>query len=69
MREVRKWYKFLIGEPEGKGYSEEISVRWYDNIRMDLSEMRWEGVDRMHLAQDRDQWRALENQVMNSCVP
>jgi len=34
-------------------------------IRMDLRETGWEGVDWMHLAQDRDQWRALVNTVMN----
>jgi hypothetical protein len=32
---------------------------------MDLREMEWKGVDWMHLAQDRDQWRALVNTVMN----
>jgi hypothetical protein len=25
----------------------------------------WEGVDWFHLAQDRDQWRAIVNTVMN----
>jgi hypothetical protein len=28
---------------------------------MDLREIGWEGVDRMHLAEDTDQWKALEN--------
>jgi hypothetical protein len=32
---------------------------------MDLREVGWEGVDLMHLAQDRDQWRAIVNMVMN----
>jgi hypothetical protein len=35
---------------------------------MDLRDMRWEGVDRMHLAKDRDQWRALVNMVINLLV-
>jgi hypothetical protein len=30
--------------------------RWKDKIRIHLREIRWEGVDWMHLAQDRDQW-------------
>jgi len=37
---------------------------WEDNIKMLLSEEGWEGVDWMHLAQDRDQWRTVVNMVM-----
>jgi hypothetical protein len=40
-----------------------------DNTKMDLSETGWEGVDWMHLAQDRDPWRAFVNTVMNLWVP
>jgi hypothetical protein len=36
---------------------------------MDLREIGWEGVDWMHLAQDRYQWRAVVNTVMNIQVP
>jgi hypothetical protein len=36
---------------------------------MDLREIRWDGVDWVDLAQDRDQWRALVNMVMNLRVP
>jgi hypothetical protein len=43
--------------------------RWEDNIKMDLRKKGWEGVDWMHLAQDRDQWRVLLNMVMNLRVP
>jgi hypothetical protein len=39
--------------------------RWDDNIRMDFSEVSWKGVDWIHLARDRDQWRVLVNTVMN----
>jgi len=39
------------------------------NIRMDLSETEWEGVDWIHLAQDRDQLWAVVNMVMNLWVP
>jgi hypothetical protein len=39
------------------------------NVRMDLMEIGWEGVDWIHLAQDRDQWLALVNTVMNLRVP
>jgi hypothetical protein len=37
-----------------------------DNIKTDLREIGWDGID---LAQDRDQWRALVNTVMNLQVP
>jgi hypothetical protein len=40
-----------------------------DNIKMDLREIGWDGVDWIDLAQDRDQWRALVNTVMNLRVP
>jgi hypothetical protein len=36
---------------------------------MDLREMGWRGMDWAHLAQDRDQWSALVNTVMNLRVP
>jgi hypothetical protein len=36
-----------------------------DNIRMDLREIGFEGVDWIHLAQDGDQWQALVITVMN----
>jgi len=41
------------------------SRRWEDNIRMDLTETGGEVEDWIHLAQNRDQWRALVNTVMN----
>jgi hypothetical protein len=40
-----------------------------DNIKMDLGEIRWDGRDWIELAQDRDQWRALVNTVMNLRIP
>jgi hypothetical protein len=40
-----------------------------DDIRMDLREMGWKGVDWMHLAQDRDQWLALVYTVVKLWVP
>jgi hypothetical protein len=43
--------------------------RWEDNIRMDLEDIGWEGVDWMHLGEDRDHWQALVNTVMNLWVP
>jgi hypothetical protein len=40
-----------------------------DNIKVDLRERKWDGLDWIDLAQDRDQWRALMNTVMNLQVP
>jgi hypothetical protein len=40
-----------------------------DNIKMDLREIGWDGVDWMDMVQDRDQWRVLVNTVLNLRVP
>jgi hypothetical protein len=40
-----------------------------DNIKIDLRERGWDGMDWIDLAQDRDQWRVLVNTVMNLRVP
>jgi hypothetical protein len=40
-----------------------------DNIKIDIREIGCDGVDWVNLAQDRDQWRALVNTVMNLLVP
>jgi len=41
-----------------------IMFIWEDNVRAVIREVWWEGVDWMHLAQDRDQWWDLVNMVM-----
>jgi hypothetical protein len=43
--------------------------RWLDNIKIDLTETGWDGMDWIDLAQDRDHWRAFVNTVMNLLVP
>jgi hypothetical protein len=53
------------GNPEGKRPLGRPRRRWVDNIKMELGEIGWDGMDWIHLAQDRDQWRALVNTVMN----
>jgi hypothetical protein len=65
---MRYAYNIFIGKSEGKRPLGRSRRRW-GNIRMDLGETGWEGVDWMHLAQDRDQWRARMNTVMNLRVP
>jgi hypothetical protein len=60
---IRNTYKVLIRKPEGRKTLGRPSRIWEENIRMDLREIGCEGVDRIHLAQDRDQWRAVVNMV------
>ena len=58
-----------MGKPEGKRPLGILRRRWEDNIKMDLREVGWGGMDWISLAQDRDRWRALVNAVMNLWVP
>jgi hypothetical protein len=52
-----------VGKPEGKRPLGRPRSRWVDNIK--ILEIGWDGMDGIELAQDRDQWRALVNTVMN----
>jgi hypothetical protein len=65
MRSKRNAYRLLVG----KRLLGRPTSRWVDNIRMDLGEVGWDDVDWIGLAQDRDQWRAFVNSVMNLQVP
>jgi hypothetical protein len=69
MGERRGAYRALVGKPEGRRPLGRRRRRWEDNIKMDLREVGWGGMDWMNLAQDRDRWRALVNAVMNLRVP
>jgi hypothetical protein len=65
MEEKRNAYRILVGKrPLGRPRH-----RRMDNIKMDLREMGWGGMDWINLAQERDQWRALVNMVGNLGVP
>jgi hypothetical protein len=69
MGERRGAIRALVGKPEGRRPLGRPRRRWEDNIKMDLREVGWEGMDWINLAQDRDRWRALVNAVMNLRVP
>jgi hypothetical protein len=58
-----------VGKPEGKRSLGRPRRRWVDNIKMDLREIECDGVDWGDVAQDRDQWRALMNTVLNLRAP
>jgi hypothetical protein len=58
-----------VGKSEGKRPLGRPKSRWVNNINMDLTEIGWGGMDWIDLAQDRDQWRVLENTVMKLRVP
>jgi hypothetical protein len=66
--EKRNAYRTLVGKPEGKRPLGRPKIRRVDNIKIDLREIGWGGVDWIDLAQDRDQWRALVNTIMDLLV-
>jgi hypothetical protein len=65
MGEGRGAYRILVGRPEGRRPLGRPRSRWEDNIKTDLQELGWGGMDWIDMAQDRDRWRALVNAVMN----
>jgi hypothetical protein len=69
MGEKRNACRILVGKPEGKRPRGRPRRRWVDNIKMDVREIGWDDMDWIDLAQDRDQWRALVETVMNLRVP
>jgi hypothetical protein len=58
-----------LGKPEGKRPLGRPRRRWEDNIKMDLREKGWGGMDWIDLAEDRNQWRTFLYTVMNFRVP
>jgi hypothetical protein len=67
--EGRGVYRVLVGRPEDKRPLGRPWRRWEDNIKMDLRETGIDGANWIRLAQDRVQWRAFVNTVMNLRVP
>jgi hypothetical protein len=62
-------YRILVGKPEGKRPQGTSRHRLVDNIKMDLREIEWDGMDWIDLDQERDQWMALVSRVINLQVP
>jgi hypothetical protein len=67
--EKRNSYRILVRKPDGKRPLGRPRRRWVNRIKMDLRERGWDGTDRIDLAQDREQWKALVNTIMNLRVP
>jgi hypothetical protein len=73
-RHVAQWkkinaYRILVGRPEGKNSLRRPRRRWVGNIKLDLRDVRWSGMDWIYLAQDCYQWRDLVNTVIKFRVP
>jgi len=58
-----------VGRIEGKKPLGRHRHRWEDNMKMDLQEVGWGGMDWLKLAQGRDRWWALVNVVLSLQVP
>jgi hypothetical protein len=69
IEEGRGVYKVLVGRSEGKRPLRRPKRRWEDNIKMDLWEIGIDGANWIRLAQDRFEWQASVNTVMNLRVP
>jgi hypothetical protein len=71
--DARNESRILMGKPEGRKEGKRplgrSRHRWEVNIEMYVREIGWGGVDRLDLAQDRDQWPADVSIIMNLRVP
>ena len=69
MGEGRGVYRVWVGKPEEKRSLGRPRSRWEGNIKMDLQEVGCGIMGWIELAQDRDSWWALLNDVMNIRIP
>jgi hypothetical protein len=69
MGKKRNAYRILMGKPAGNRSLGRSRRRWVDNVKIDLREIGWGGMDWIDLAQNRDRWRALVNTAVNLRVP
>jgi hypothetical protein len=69
MEEGRDVCRVLVGRPKGKRPLGRPRCRWEDNIKPDLREIEIDWANWIQLAQDRVQWKAFVNMVINLQVP
>jgi hypothetical protein len=62
-------YRVLVRKPEGRRPLGRPKRKWEVNITMGLREVGWVGMDFIDLAQDRERWQAVVNEVLNLWVP
>jgi hypothetical protein len=65
----RNAYRILMEKLLGKRSLGRPRRRWVDSIKIDLREIEWDNMDCIDLVQERDQWKALVNMMMNIRVP
>jgi hypothetical protein len=65
MEDERGVYRVLVGKPEGKRPLGRPRRRWNGNIKMDIQEVEYGGMDWIGLVRERDRWLAIVNAVMN----
>jgi hypothetical protein len=65
MAEIMNSYTILVGKHERKRFLGWSLREYEDNIKLYRKDIRYDGVNWSHLAQDRDQWWALVNTIMN----
>jgi hypothetical protein len=64
MRKKMNAYGIWVVKPDGKRPLRRPRRKWVDDIKMDLGEIGWFGMDLIDLAKDKDQWRAFVNTLM-----
>ena len=69
MGEKRNAEGVLVGKSEGKRPSGRYRHRQEDNIKIDLKELGWDGVDQIQLALNRERWWAVVDMVMILLFP
>ena len=65
MQESKIAYRVLVGKSEGRRSLGRPKRIWEQNIKIEVTEVGWGGMDWIYLAQDRVRWRAVVNVVMN----
>jgi hypothetical protein len=61
--------RILVGKPEGKRPLTRPRRKCEDNIKVDVTEMEWVGMDLIHLTHDWDRWGAVVNMVTKFRIP